>query len=326
MDQRLQGIAKRYYDEKSDKNFKAYYDAYKPVVYAVAIKILKDYDDANECVSWVFLKLHKNSLKEIDPFVFDNTKSHLSYVYTMATHAAINGVQKIKKKKEQPISHIAANSKTDISNMDLMNRMKNSVSEEDVLSGYEDFLDEKFAHNDSIKQAAEAVDIIKNLQDGHSEMLYDALVLNKSYKVIAKEYGLQTEGAVKTRVFRSKKRIRSELSRRVNLSMLEDGYHVSDFLPMEQADYADEVDESLKAKEAFHKKISKIVVDDYLSGEAEYVDLEDVKRATIGNAGSQRSQIHFEDFYSILRLVQQQNIPIDAFDAARLRADVACNR
>lgn len=64
---------------------------------------------------------------------------------------------------------------------------------------YDSIMNNYTDYHDKIK------DIISGFEDGG--LLYDAIILKQNYTLLAKKYKLGTSGAVKTRVFRAKKRL-----------------------------------------------------------------------------------------------------------------------
>lgn len=79
----IQIVAANYFATRTPSNFKKYYDHFSPIVYRSSYAILRDVEKAWENVNNIFLKMHLTTT-----FVFDNTKSHKSYMITMAGNHA----------------------------------------------------------------------------------------------------------------------------------------------------------------------------------------------------------------------------------------------
>jgi len=81
----LQRLAKNYYENRTVKNFNEYYNQYKGIAQAAAASILRDSQQAYEVVNDLFTKFYN---REDEDFQFDNSKSHLGYVWHSASNLA----------------------------------------------------------------------------------------------------------------------------------------------------------------------------------------------------------------------------------------------
>jgi antitoxin component YwqK of YwqJK toxin-antitoxin module len=91
----LQAIGKQFFDSKSEKSFNDYYRKFFPIGLSAAMGVLSDPDRANLVVSELFQSLWVNR----DKFLFDDTKSHVSYVYSSALNKAKLALRKIRGSK-----------------------------------------------------------------------------------------------------------------------------------------------------------------------------------------------------------------------------------
>ena len=75
-----QAVATSFFTDRSEKSFNEYYRTYSPTMKTICYNILKDKEYAEEVVNDIFMKM-KNSTT----FVYDETKSHKSYLGIMAS-------------------------------------------------------------------------------------------------------------------------------------------------------------------------------------------------------------------------------------------------
>lgn len=79
----IQSVAANYFAQKNITTFNLYYKHFSPIVYRTSLAILRDQERAWENVNNIFLKMFQTTT-----FVFDNMKSHKSYMITMASNHA----------------------------------------------------------------------------------------------------------------------------------------------------------------------------------------------------------------------------------------------
>lgn len=79
----IQSVAAEYFATKTPSAFNLYYKHFHQIVYRTSYAILRDSEKAWENLNNIFLKMHLTTT-----FVFDNTKSHKSYMITMASNHA----------------------------------------------------------------------------------------------------------------------------------------------------------------------------------------------------------------------------------------------
>ena len=226
--QKIQFISKEYFDIKANKKskhsdiekaFTKYYNALSKLVYNVSIKVLRDGNLADENVSKVFMKIHQNV-----EFVFDNSKSHLSYIWTVTHNSALMTFNKMKKDKLIPESRLKRNVVDGEETENLLDVIYNKSG------GDFETIDFEFSylHNCNEIKYNRIVDAIKKLSDNNPDVIIDALInKEENYDKIAAKHGLNTAGAVKTRVFRAKKIIRKELEKDIMTDKLRDGEKIN---------------------------------------------------------------------------------------------------
>jgi DNA-directed RNA polymerase specialized sigma24 family protein len=225
--QQIQNVSREFFEIKSNKKsteievkraFNKYYDILVKTVFSVSIRVLRDYDLAWDNVNKVFLKIYNN-----ENFIFNDTKSHFSYVWTVTHHSALMQFNKLKKDKlinESTLRKYLSEDNEIESLLDVI-YTKNS--------GNFDTIDFEFSyiHNSVDLKHDRILKIINRLGEENPEILKDALVDSVNYEKVALKHGLNTAGAVKTRVFRAKKIIRRELEKEISGANLADGERIT---------------------------------------------------------------------------------------------------
>lgn len=208
---------------KLDKEFAVYCNHLQPVILSISMKILKDLDKAMENVTKVLTKIYYSKTYEW------KERSHLSYIYTISSNSAKMMKNKINRDKLVLESTLTSNEEgAKESILDYIDGNPNC----DMLNYEINYL-----HNDSNLQFLKTIEIIEKMND--SEVIKDALGIkydcatatwyiqdkheNLTYEEVAEKHGLNTAGAVKTKVFRAKKHIASELQKDIRYHQMEDG-------------------------------------------------------------------------------------------------------
>ena len=226
--QKIQLISKEFFDIRSnkdskrsdiDKAFTKFYNSLDKLVFNISIKVLRDRDLADENVSKVFMKIYQNT-----DLVFDESKSFMSYIWTVTHNSALMTFNKMKKDKLIPESRLKRNvtDGEEVENLLDIIYNKNQGDFETI-----DF-DFAYLHNSNEKRYDKVVESIMKLSDGKPDVIIDALInKEENYDKIALKHGLKTAGAVKTRVFRAKNVIRRDLEKDIMTEKLQDGERVN---------------------------------------------------------------------------------------------------
>lgn len=182
MSQHVQSVSRNFYENRTEQNFRKYFDVLKPIVYNVSLKILRNHQDAEDNVSIVFMKLFKStsySWKE---------KSHLAYVYTVAINSAKmlfnKGRITYNKGTEDEFTRKRFVNESELIPVDSEEAAENMMdyicyNQPDYVTQPMD-IDQAYLHNSSEEQFGKAIEIIGNLDkdtqnEGTAQIIMDAL-------------------------------------------------------------------------------------------------------------------------------------------------------
>lgn len=240
MNKQLQALSKEFFDAKAANSpapiieslFARYYKSFYPSAYSAAMEVVRDADLATRCVNDVFLKMYNTTT-----FVFDNTKSHLSYVCTMAHRKAQVAMKSKNRSKEFLESDFAPDGDGEDAIEDTLNYLL--YNQKDNYPEIEDFTeanDPKLLHNNQSTKLQRILTIIDKLPEPNRSIVAQVFGIEKNkdgelevqeqspyYAKLLEPYNINTTGAIKTKMFRARKIIREELSKEMRFTMLMDG-------------------------------------------------------------------------------------------------------
>ncbi len=186
MNQDMQNVAAEFYETRTERAFNKFYRMFSPMVRNISYRILKDTELADDNVSHVFLKLYQNQ-----NFIFDPTKSHLAYVYTMATNRA-----KFAFKKRGRDRHVFENMLTahveDEGRDSLIDRIFSENSEDEATPDF----DFNYLHNDQEVQISRVMELIDQLGPETSALLRDAWGIGTGSTLTINVRGVQDLGEI----------------------------------------------------------------------------------------------------------------------------------
>jgi len=94
-----QEVALNYFSTRTEKDFNSLYKQFKPLVYSICNRILKDKEHTNECVNKVFVLIWKNIDKYDPTRKFSSWIGKISYNAALGHLADLNYVVKGNSKK-----------------------------------------------------------------------------------------------------------------------------------------------------------------------------------------------------------------------------------
>jgi len=137
-----QEIAKKFFNEKNEKNFNAYYAAYYPIAYRLSKSVMKNHDDATIIAQDCMIKMYMNN-----QFVFNPDKPHTGYIARIAITRS-----QVMYKKYNRASHQKPIASPDINQENLLPSDNKCISE--ILDGNKCETKLNFL-NDSLSQLTE---------------------------------------------------------------------------------------------------------------------------------------------------------------------------
>lgn len=214
-----------------EQRFKSYWDKLYPMAYQVSMNILRDHDHATANVSDTFMKIYNSKT-----FIFDNTKSHLSYVYTIASNNAKMMINKLNKQKKlvQFESNLMGDAQDEARENTLDYLMHKNSNPDEINPEH---FEHDFLHNNTKHQFIKYVEIIEKHDNAQIIKEAEGICYDENgvpyidedkkvpYEVIKERHGLNTSGAVKTKMFRARKQIKAELMKDLRFFMMIDGGH-----------------------------------------------------------------------------------------------------
>ena len=242
---KLQAIARNYFTSRNENDFNDYYNAFYDYVRQVARRIFnKDIERVNDVASAVFVKMWKS-----DTYVFDESKSHKAYLFLVTLNMCKiewNKIYKKGKSDDENMQNFVKRSKRVLSFSDIFNEdsetgsalesllfhHKLEVTEiddrlteiENSFGGYvfDESVTNKF--NMAVKSIRESH---KNKDDFDANLIIDAMMRDGKYEDLAQKYKLNSEGAIKSRVFRIKSEIKNRLNEVENYKKLKENEKVN---------------------------------------------------------------------------------------------------
>lgn len=197
MDQ-FQMVSATYFADRSESNFRKYYDKFFPIVYNTSYYILRDVEKAWENVNNVFLKMHTTTT-----FLFDAEKSHKSYIMTLASNHAKMLHNKYKKTKYILESSVMQNTDEEMS-VSILDIMSSAMNYEGLdKADLTEVLDNSLLKEEIIK----AIEIISSSDKQLEMILMDIFINRVLHDEIVIMHGFQDIKELNVYISRFRRRI-----------------------------------------------------------------------------------------------------------------------
>lgn len=206
MQDQIQSAAKTYFRTRDPKHFTSLYELLRPIIYNVSRKVLRDHDDAEENTAGVLYKLSSN-----ENYHFDPEKPFVNYAITVTHNSAKTLFNKNKNKKVIPVSHQNIGNMGEWSNEDYLNAQMLAYQGEEAMTTMEDDQSSLRQH-EIVQKLNVAMDAINEFPSEQRLIIIDALISEMDYKDIQEKYGFKSVGAIKTRVFRARTKIKNRVA------------------------------------------------------------------------------------------------------------------
>lgn len=234
----MQAIAKRYFANPTEANFSAYYVAFKPIAVAAGRKQTRDIDMIEIAISDFFMKMRSKALGEsTNPFVFDDSKSHKSFVYLSIQRSVVTKI-KVNAKNVYINDFSHGGESDNASSSTFEGIIMYNVGEYDEVT--DDNVETKCVHNCPEMQVDVIRDIVESMGlDTPTKM---ALLGEGGFtqEELAEIYPDQVSSmkALKTRVHRAKLKMAEKFAYKYNMSVLRDGGSSADMIDTNRKDAA----------------------------------------------------------------------------------------
>lgn len=252
MNTQIQLAAQKFYETRCDSDFNILTKLIYDKIIRISRPIVRDEETACENANNVLMKIYYSQT-----FVFDPDKSYLAYIYKVAHNGAkmlFNRKKRDKLISESKLSGNPCEDKDNIldflneepteMNFELQNDCLHSDTEslyDRILNSFRENIDDE--DNRSIIMDALCSDVFRELEEEaktdknkKKELEYYKRKMKKygfnistdvqNYADIAKKYNLQSVGAVKTKVFRAKEKIKIEVTKEMAASKATDGDNI----------------------------------------------------------------------------------------------------
>ena len=176
-----QMIATKFFSDRSEKNYNAYYRVYYKIAYNSARKVFRNIDDAILVANDVMIKMHQNQ-----NFNYDPDKPHVGYINRLAYTTALRHNNRLNR-REKPISS-DANYENILTEEETSVVLDAILEVRDIMSHAIRIIKPEYKDTVEIMMSGESyIDIAKEMSLSHSGIKLRAFRARNSIKKNAKE-------------------------------------------------------------------------------------------------------------------------------------------
>ena len=192
--------------------FKDLVDRYKNRALSLVMKILKNQNEAEDCLQDIFLKIFNSIVKDS----FEGNSKFSTYLYSIVYNTSVDYYKRFKKKTFNIVSIDVLNTNYKTGDELLINLDENKIDKNIVNIGTE-YQPEKKLNESEVYLII--TQYIKNIPEHYSVILNMFYINELSHEEISKILNIPI-GTIKNRIFRAKEKLKELLLKRMSAEEL----------------------------------------------------------------------------------------------------------
>ena len=192
--------------------FKDLVDRYKNRALSLVMKILKNQNEAEDCLQDIFLKIFNSIVKDS----FEEKSKFSTYLYSIVYNTSVDYYKHLKKKTFNIVSIDVLNSNYKTGDELLINLDENKI-DKNILNIGTEYQPEKKLNESEVSLII--TQYIKNIPEHYSVILNMFYINELSHEEISKILNIP-KGTIKNRIFRAKEKLKELLLKRISAEEL----------------------------------------------------------------------------------------------------------